>query len=455
MNDTDFLPATVSGVTSTLGTLGLSVDTPESRFELLAAELLTQIFDYLDSDDISNARLTCRVFANVCIRYLPRKCAVSCTKTSLERIKYIASHPLISQRIQSLTIDCSQFWTLVHGRPNQSWDYIPAVGPEEFPWCEAYKRIWEEQRQIKQTGKDNDIISRAIPHFKNLKSVRLCMGRFSEDGRLHRETYNSALEHFSFSYDSPVSCSILQYLMVMGPLRDAGIKVESLELLDVSYGIFYPISQIIGGMEANFEHLTNLSIRVQVHPDKVMNSAEGKPELGRVLSYGVLAGYLEAATRLRSLSLSSKDDHGGRMMVSDNAFSPNITWEHLHTLTLDNVWIAEHILVGLATRHYRTLKNLTLHNIILCGSWFTAFPAIREASSLERAVVYGWIGNPVGEYARREHWRLGVYPDREFDTPWGDDAREHRLGLRVASFLCKDPGVIALPLDYSNMTRHF
>ena len=142
-------------------------------------------------------------------------------------------------------------------------------------------------------------------------------------------------------------------------------------------------------------------------------------------------------------------------MVCDNAFSSNITWEHLHTLTLDNVWIAEHILVGLATRHCKTLKNLTLHKIILCGSWFTAFPAIREVSSLEKAVVYGWIGNPVGEYARREHWRLGVYPDREFDTPWGDDAREHRLGLRVASFLCRDPGVIALPLDYLNMTRHF
>ncbi|EFQ99042.1 hypothetical protein MGYG_02054 [Nannizzia gypsea CBS 118893] len=455
MSEIPPLPATVSGMALALGALGLPSDTRESKFELLAAELLGEIFDFLDTEDISNVRMTCRIFANACIRYLPKKCGVSCAKTSLERIEHISSHQLISQRIRSLTVDCSQFWTLVHGRPNQSWDYVPAVDPEEFPWCEAYKKLWKEQKSIKQDGKDIDIISRAIPHFKNLKSVRICMGCFNEDGRLHRETYNSALGHFSSAHDKPVSCSIRQYLMVMEPLRDAGIKIESLELLDISYGIFYPVTQIIAGMQAIFEHLTNLSIRVQVHPDKVMSSAEGKPELGRVLSWGILARYLEAATRLRSLSLSSKDDHGGRMMSSDNAFPEDMIWEHLHTLTFDNVWIAENILVGLATRHGKTLKNLNLHNIILCGSWFTALPAIREGTSLEKAVVYGWIANPVGEYSRREHWRVGVYPDRVFDTPWGDDGREHTLGLQVASYLCKEPGAVALPLDYSNMTRHF
>ncbi|KAM5433063.1 hypothetical protein MferCBS31731_007287 [Microsporum ferrugineum] len=447
------MPATAPTPVSVPVILKTPIARPEAKFELLAAELLGEIFGYVDPEYIGNVRLTCRSFANACVKHMPRMCVVSCAKTSLEKMEHLSTHPLFSQHIRYLTVDCSQLWTLVTGKCNQPWNYVSAVNPEAFPWCETYKTLWKEQRETRQSGRDATIISKAIPNFQNLKTVRIYMGCFNEDGRLHRETYNSAFQHFSFAHDKPVSCGIDQYLMVMEPLRDAGIKIESLELRDVSYGIFYPQKEIVVDMEKIFQNLTSLYIRVQVHPDKVISSLNPKPELGKVLYWGVMAQYLEAAAGLRSLSLASKDDHGCRMMSADYAFPATFTWEQLHTFSLDNVWITEDMLTGLATRHSKTLRSLTLHNIVIRGSWFTALPAIREATSLERAVVYGWLANPAGVYPRREHWRLGVYPDREHDTPWGDDARQHRLGLQVASYLCKVPATFYLPLDYSNMTR--
>ncbi|KAF3480364.1 uncharacterized protein GIQ15_05711 [Arthroderma uncinatum] len=433
--------------------LGVPIPPPGPKFAFLAAELLDNIFANLGPDDISNVRLACKPFANACVKYTSKMCVVSCTNDGLEKLEHLSNHPLFSQHIQSLALDCSVFWTLSPGKPNQRWDYVAEPDPRPFPWCEPYKALWQQQRDIRDGKKDAEIISKAIPRLQHLKNIHIYMDSFRRCGRLIRETYDSAFELFSFAHDKPVSCSVNQYLMVMRPLRDAGIKIESLELRDVSYSIFYPQDEIVDGMEKNFQHLTSLYIRVQAHPDKPMSEMRPTPELGEVLSMGVMARYLEAAAGLRSLTLASKDDHGNRIMAVDYAFSPNFTWEHLHTLELDNVWIREEVLNGLAARHSNTLRSLTLHNIVIRGSWFTSLPTIRDVTSLEKATVYGWLSNPAGEYPRREYWRLGVYPDREHDTPWGDDEKQHKLGLQVGSYLCKVPTVPRLPLAYSNMTR--
>ncbi|KAK2832063.1 hypothetical protein FQN49_006894, partial [Arthroderma sp. PD_2] len=272
--------------------LTLPIPPPEPKFALLAAELLSKIFANLDSpgNDISNIRLVCKTFANACVQYMPNTWVVSYTKDSLEKLEHLSNHPLFSQHIQSLALDCSLFWTLVPGKPNQPWDYVAEPDPRPFPWCQTFKTLWEEQRDIRRSNKDFAIISKAIPQLRRLKHIRIYMDCFRRAGRVTRETYNSAVELFSFAHDKPVSCSVHQYLMVMKPLLDAGIRIETLELRDVSYAIFCPQDDIVAGMEKNFQHLTSLYIRVQTHPEKIMIT-----ELSEILSLGVMARFLEAA----------------------------------------------------------------------------------------------------------------------------------------------------------------
>ncbi|OJD16486.1 hypothetical protein AJ78_03341 [Emergomyces pasteurianus Ep9510] len=412
----------------------------------LPAELLHQIFRDVDYGDRKNLRLVCRVFANACVPYMIHSCTFSTSRDSLSKLKHMAMHPLFSAYIDVLNFDCS----LLVNIPNQyrfhsHLRFLNESMEQSQRQFQVYWPLVEAQNEIILSGEDVRTVELAIPRFQKFTTLRICIGSFENSGRQHKEAFAGNLANVPFyAIRQSSACSVRQFMTLMNTLFRQQVRISVLEIGPLTYSVFDEDLELV---QEVFSSLTKLVFYISAvadtpWPPKAQASFSGSEAFCDVVGNGKAVKLLSSASQLTHLSICTEyaPFHKEANLKS---FVGNYTWPHLKRFSIGNLVVSENDLIDFLHRH--RIEELSIRSITLQGSWITALPAMREATSpiLDRAIAYEWITNEAGE-----SWYLGHHPAKSI-VGRGD---ETTLGLYVAYYLSKAPCGYPCPLTLSNMS---
>ncbi|KAL1627909.1 hypothetical protein SLS54_002176 [Diplodia seriata] len=131
------------------------------------------------SDDIENARLVCKAFADLGAEFLFRNLIVSADYKQLAHVKEIAEHPRLCKAVRSLYYDCRTYdniWTKADGTDiddgsdfEEDEDLAVYRGP---PWAPDQRLLYNEQEDIFNESFDTECLRAALTTLTAVTRVR-------------------------------------------------------------------------------------------------------------------------------------------------------------------------------------------------------------------------------------------------------------------------------------------
>ncbi|KAL1638709.1 hypothetical protein SLS58_008632 [Diplodia intermedia] len=131
------------------------------------------------SDDIENARLVCKAFADLGAEFLFRNLIVSADYKQLAHVKEIAGHPRLCKAVRSLYYDCRTYdniWTKADGTDiddgsdfEEDEDLAIFRGP---PWAPDQRLLYNEQEDIFNQSLDTECLRAALTTLTAVTRVR-------------------------------------------------------------------------------------------------------------------------------------------------------------------------------------------------------------------------------------------------------------------------------------------
>ncbi|KLJ05572.1 hypothetical protein EMPG_10969 [Blastomyces silverae] len=416
------------------------------QLDHLPAELLHQIFQDVEYRDRKSLRLVCRLFANVCIKYMTRSCTFSTTRDSLRKLKHMATHPIFSAYIEVLSLDCSLLVNIPSQRQFHSHlRFLNESTEQSRRQFSIYRPLLEAQDEMIRSREDLHTFKLAIPKFPRLATLRIYMGCFENGGRQMKEALAgnfSNVPHYAIRQSS--ACSVRQFMTLMSILSQQKVRLSVLEVGPLTYSVFEedlePVQEVFISLKRLVFYIS--AVEDTPWPPKAQASFSGSEAFCDVVGNGKAMRLLSVASQLTHLSISTEDAPFNKE-ANFKSFVAHYTWPQLKRLSIGNLVTSENDLIDFLRRH--RLEELSVRSIILQGSWITALPAMREAASptLDRAIAYEWITNEAGE-----SWYLGRHPAKSIVGR--DD--ETSLGLQVAYYLSKAPSGYPCPLTLGNMS---
>ncbi|PGH29004.1 hypothetical protein GX50_08254 [[Emmonsia] crescens] len=407
----------------------------------LPAELLHQIFRDVEYADRKRLRLVCRVFANVCAKYLTHSCTFSTSRDSLRKLEHMAMHPIFSAYIDVLALDCSLLVNIPNQRHFHSHlRFLNESMEQSRRQFSIYRPLFEAQNEIILSGEDVRTFELAIPRFSRLTTLRICMGGRQQQKVLAENLGN--VPYYAIRQSS--ACSVRQFMTLMGILFREQVRLSVLEVGPLTYSVFdedlEPVQEVFSSLKKLVFYIS--AVKDTPWPPKAQASFSGSKAFCDVVGNGKVMKLLSASSQLTHLSISTEDAPFHKE-ANFKSFVGHYTWPYLKRLSIGNLVTSENDLVDFLRRH--RVEELSIRSITLRGSWITALPAMRKATSpvLDQAIAYEWITNETGE-----SWYLGRHPAKSIVGR--DD--ETCLGLHVAYYLSKAPSSFPCPLILSNMS---
>ncbi|OAX78744.1 hypothetical protein ACJ72_06942 [Emergomyces africanus] len=418
----------------------------ELKLNYLPAELLHQIFRDVDDGDRKNLRLICRLFANVCAKYMIHSCTFSTSRDTLRKLKHMAAHPIFSAYIDELNFDCS----LLVNIPDQSLfhshlRWLNESVEQSQRQFSVYRPLSEAQNEIILSGEDVRTFEFAIPRFPKFTTLRICMGCFGNGGRQQKEALAGHLGNVPlYAIRQSSACSVRQFMTLMSILFQQKVRLSVLEVGPLTYSVFDEDLELVEGVFSSLKKLVFCisGVKDTPWPPQLQASFSGSEAFCDVVGNGKAMKLLSSASLLTHLSISTEDAPFHKE-ANLKSFVGNYTWPSLKRLSIGNLVVSEKDLIEFLLRH--RVEELSIRSITLQGSWITALPAMREATNpaLDQAIAYEWITSEAGE-----SWYLGRHPAKSIVGRGG----ETTLGLHVAYFLSKAPCSYPCPLTLSNMS---
>jgi hypothetical protein len=360
------------------------MSTGNSNFHGLPGEVLDYIGTLLPKSDLGNLRLTHIRCAEIFARAIVRDVQVLITKRSLENLRQLSRHPVLSQHVRRLEYFSSSLadldWTLVRARtlrclfPTGNNDQDMEMGEVRRITGETwrtYQRLYEDQNAIYESGSFTSMLDEIIPLFEGLKHISVRKYDFSDSFPVH--SLSSTELPLSVTYEMFTDCtapreSRNEHVLATIAVLATGCKsLEVFHMNQIQWASSSLIPLVSTACASPLTRCKQLSLSFGLWGNSDLVRQEVQQEVGKLLL---------GAINLRSLTLHFGLDEvqGDRVVIRQNVRqTPNIfenilaatTFRHLHSLDLTNITTSTADLKRHLSKHSDSLKVLRLTHLIL------------------------------------------------------------------------------------------
>lgn len=324
-----------------------------SLVDTLPPELIREVCGYLHRGDIQRFRLTCKTCAAAGIQVLVCVLVLVYTKESFGKLLNISKHPELSKYVRLIIYDPRMMC-------------VRDTMPEMSRCFTAFKKMFNEQRSMKEEKFSASIFSQVLPNLTGLKAFKISI----RQGPLQYDPFKANLGAFNWS--KPAQRTIFEEAQAfLDAASKAGTKLEYLLLENVSWNLILSADAI--SPTSNWSHLRVLRIAI---PEVLLDNGTSSHGLVQVL---------QTAYNVEELSIVVGSFH--RYPFMDwNEVALAVMLPCLQNLNLESVFVSSISLVGFLKRHAKTLRSLRIVNCRLQGQlreWFKIFDTVRNDMTLE------------------------------------------------------------------------
>ena len=386
----------------------------------LPPELLHMIFLYLEPTDAACLRWAGKVVAEIGLQYIVPTVYLRLYEESYDRLLAISRHPVVSKyvvkleyetlalrRIDREVFDQELLETRVipssqrSGRPDslasaRAWRAYDRDSIRNLPIFTRRQTTWrlDQAWSIYETSrKSQEKVQQA--DFFRVKLVE-AMKSFQNIGVISIPTYGVYERYVAALKDLLPTSNFryrphyerVSYVSASDSILSA-VESASLQLREFHCQWFdwWTISQIRGRFAAMKRSVFHLKVMDICFTDPQYMESNNINDLFKFfrsnrLNTGRLKEFITSAPNLKVLRLSFDEQDPG--YTTFNELFGSFRWSLLEVLSLGNLSMSEDELVGLCYRHARTLKDLSLQDLVMNrpGSWKVAFHRIRQVFDL-------------------------------------------------------------------------
>ncbi|KAA8564943.1 hypothetical protein EYC84_010713 [Monilinia fructicola] len=282
-----------------------------SLVDTLPPELIREVCGYLHRGDIQRFRLTCKTCAAAGIQVLVCVLVLVYTKESFGKLLNISKHPELSKYVRLIIYDPRT----VCGRDTM---------PEMSRCFTAFKKMFNEQRSMKEEKFSASIFSQVLPNLTGLKAFKISI----RQGPLQYDPFKANLGAFNWS--KPAQRTIFE---------------EAQAFLDAANAI---------SPTSNWSHLRVLRIAI---PEVLLDNGTSSHGLVQVL---------QAAYNVEELSIVVGSFH--RYPFMDwNEVALAVMLPCLQSLNLESVFVSSISLVEFLKRHAKNTQIPPYCKLSLAG----------------------------------------------------------------------------------------
>jgi hypothetical protein len=444
----------------------------------LPPEILDNLVQQLPVGDVKSLRLTCKALACIGADHLLSELILTCHPDhQLKRLPDVASHPVLSRKIQSIHFETDALhkgkksrkeWertfsdrrvllaSLRHlGDPNDDFPIMTRQQMREH--YKVYTSTYDRQEEMFDQELDWAAWQLSLKTLPNLEELTLSV--FNVWRHLIRERYRDpfkdTLEHASTDYENEPQ-GVRQMSCVLNALAKSNVRLKTLRAGSVWWTFLNQDVEERQDTQKVVKSLQKLKFEITASnedkEDYLPDEFEWvQPECREFLrTDSALRDLLAAAADLQHLSLIFDYDRLDRneraiMATSLLHFIPHtIVWPRLTHLTLGCFDAAEDDLVELLSRHKATLNYLQLRDIkLMPGSWRKFLPKLRPILKLKWAYMCGYLlGSDYGGELL-EGWYMPPPETWDFDD---EEEEEEEEGRAVTRYL-REGGEFPFPDD--------
>ncbi|MCJ1476513.1 hypothetical protein MMC13_005179 [Lambiella insularis] len=438
----------------------------------LPLEILHAICTSLPHKHILTFRLISRVCAAVGAEYLLDTVALIFLPESFARLKAIAEHPIVSQKVACIVYEAETLPmystfneykekarlpdvnvkspALLNPPPPSDARYRRSyfreikkrlVFPHQIPrkrlkegWT-LYQQLKHEVQAFQDSSIELEILQFAIARFPKLSVLRVETDRLHAWGRkpLFSARFDSCLVRPHLVEDVADNCGERALRTLLHGIQVARSDSLSFYGGGISWKIFDQHEEQFCHMIGSLRALTRISLIIRTH-DMCDTSGCNEEERGEMydrydedwvdcvecLEAGRVRDMLIAAPRLEDIDIEFEKNElepdGMPYSIDFANVAGNQTWDHLRHFSIRGTDAKQADLLDFFNRHARTLTHLGLVNIRLTGesdTWLSVFQQIPEILHLDSVSVRGTFDSC------SQDWLVG---DSDMDSDESEDS---------------------------------
>lgn len=409
----------------------------------LPTEILDVVFQHLDGlSDIQSIRLCCRNMATIGLRYLVPTVNVTITKSSLERLQYLAQHPVHNKYVRKLIIYrniCKDYETMEPSGdgddegPQCRWakDVTPYTISESYTigygyYVESYwlgrvalnptkmsnvpqhvqdalwsqhQRILADQTDLIRSGELFRIVEESIAMFPSLQSfhTRFWSSVIFPGTPFIRFNPIRPVENIylspgkppprwmrRFSFTDELIGAVFQGL----GMSQSNIKCLNLDSVDLDFLGMKCIQSAISS--CNLKTLEEIQIFIEADHSYFPSEEEQDRYIANFTG-GQFRGFLAAAAALRVLKFQNTTRIG--ILLNWKFLFGSNHWRNLSHLELSKTGASKDEILSFFKRHADTLRILLLEDVWIPGGelgWIQILKHMHACLKLEDATFKGW-----------------------------------------------------------------
>ena len=413
--------------------------------QYLPSEVLGLISSNLHREDIPNFRLTSRLLARIGIHHLTVKGHFCFRKHSLERLRRIAQHPILSRNLHEIVffVDVVQTFNSKHAWEHQAQatcraipknDHLATQWLQDYPLYaiipltevrgEKFKlAAWQSQKQIQREQdellrKDActfESMRRSLAMLRNLKAFSM-----ETFGTCHRELmyqlyildtcqawycFNHACAFKSFQQVSlQLFNTVLTSNNIEEPSKLGGFQLSMLKIYATDFANFEQHTLDVPSYTMALKKVRNIVLRSIYLKDMFTTEQLLRLEKCSDEKNGPFIQQILSKTpnlETLSLAITAKPD------LSSQTIFRNCIWAKLHRLDLYMITIDKASFESFLSSHRRCLRKLHLYSMDITGSsqgyaWIELFSFMRHSLFL-RDLSLGGILYDVNRGAGFDH----------------------------------------------------
>ncbi|THW33547.1 hypothetical protein D6D21_09951 [Aureobasidium pullulans] len=367
-------------------------------------EIIARICEYVAIHDhakpISNLRLTCKHFYAPATKELAQKFLsephVMMTRYSLEALVEICKHPLFGPHVRGIAFESSRLslrlFDDIHYRLRTSLTDKDLVAMTQArKQMTFFLELYEQEQSLQQTGEASKLVREAcslLRQYRNAVKMALTTVGIDHNGP-YPMGYHKALAQFICSNGNGLSNfmsakDVSSTLLLMLEASDASeCEISSLDIGAWDFH-HYDTCADLSNVRIASKVLTALTeIHLYLDPGPLQDGLDRILEATLPFANRLQKVYLEFGQDAESgLSGSSSS-----MLVSVARILESIGSEELVQLDLNITTFREADLLKFLGLHKKTLKQVTLQDLPLAGSWVQLLSWIRDNLSLDKLVI--------------------------------------------------------------------
>ena len=408
-------------------------------FARLPNEILHQIFSLLETSQVANLRLACKIFSTIGLQYLASTVHLVFKPSSFDHLREIFEHPDLSQHVHLFyeadsleAVFSIKEWTkkiILPDRPNtDDSEPVPAPPPNASAREKlAYRRHMEKlraapryiysagqlrsayeeyehyvwlQNYMRQDDYASETIRKAMAKLPKLKTIELSL--------FHRLLGSASLKlEQAFAKGLTVACGdkghrpcgVEQLRSLLVGASDGDLEIETLRCGSVQWMLFMEHDVVFNKLKDAVRYLRTLELylttRCDHQDDEWLLDEEGHEDEVYVCAQyfedsGRLRDFLTSAPHLEDLTVHFDTETAMRPAARLSDIVGAFHWHSLRLASFSKISTTEEELIDFYARHAKTLRKIRIESVHLDeGSWTSIFMRIRNTLSLEKATICG------------------------------------------------------------------